>query len=144
MGSKVNMGWPPALALRANSIPGCVKRSQGHRQSKEVIPLTLLMRPHLQYHIQFWGPQYKKYTNKLSGLQWRASRTGRAGALALSGEAEGAGLVPPAEGMALWGLTAAFWYLRGGYREDKAKLFTLVHGGRTRGHGGGTRGNGQN
>ena len=48
-------------AQKANSMLGCIKRSMSSR-SKEVIllPYSAVVRPHLQYCIQFWGSQLKK------------------------------------------------------------------------------------
>ncbi|KAK4807229.1 hypothetical protein QYF61_024349 [Mycteria americana] len=50
-------------AKRANCILGCIKHSRT-RQSQEVIILLYLawVRPHLEYCVQFWGPQFKKDT----------------------------------------------------------------------------------
>ncbi|KAK4808965.1 hypothetical protein QYF61_015199 [Mycteria americana] len=50
-----------------------------------------------------------------------------AGACALQGAAVGSGTVQPGEEMALGDLTAACWYLHGGYQEDRARLFLQVH-----------------
>ena len=48
-------------AQKANSMLGCIKRSMSSR-SKEVIllPYSAVVRPHLQYCVQFWGSQHKK------------------------------------------------------------------------------------
>ena len=40
---------------------GCIKKSMANR-SREV-------RPHLEYHVQFWAPQLKKDKSFLEGVQ---------------------------------------------------------------------------
>ena len=48
-------------AQYANCIRGCIKRNMTSRLRKEILPLnSALMRPYLQYCIQFWSPQHKK------------------------------------------------------------------------------------
>ncbi|GAB0192227.1 cAMP-dependent protein kinase inhibitor alpha [Grus japonensis] len=59
---KLNMTWQCALAVqKANRILDCIKRSVTSRLREVILPLySTLVRPHLQYCIQLWGPQYKK------------------------------------------------------------------------------------
>ena len=57
-----NMNWQFALAAqKANCIQGCPKSNLTSR-SREVILLlySALMKPHLEYRVQFWSPQHKK------------------------------------------------------------------------------------
>ncbi|KAK4833093.1 hypothetical protein QYF61_027759 [Mycteria americana] len=62
------------LAQKANHILGCVKRNVASRLREVILPLcSVLMRPHLQYCIQLWGPQYKTDMDLLERVQRRAT-----------------------------------------------------------------------
>ena len=62
-------------AQKANCIQGWIKGSMTSR-SKEVIPplYCALVRPHLEYCIQFWGLQHKKDTELLARVQRRVTK----------------------------------------------------------------------
>ncbi|PKU44526.1 hypothetical protein llap_5177 [Limosa lapponica baueri] len=67
--------WTGLRAQKANRILGCIKSSVAIR-SREVI-LTLystLMRSHLEYCVQIWGPQHKNDMDLLKRVQRRAMK----------------------------------------------------------------------
>uniref|UniRef100_A0A803KA44 Uncharacterized XB5861580 n=1 Tax=Xenopus tropicalis TaxID=8364 RepID=A0A803KA44_XENTR len=125
-----------AAAARANKVLSCIKRGIDSREEGVILPLyRALVRPHLEYAVQFWTPVLKWDIIELERVQRRATKLVK-GMESLSYEERLAklGLFTLEKRRLRGDMITMYKYIRGSYNNLSNVLFTSRSFQQTRGH----------
>ncbi|KAK4832125.1 LOW QUALITY PROTEIN: hypothetical protein QYF61_020802 [Mycteria americana] len=134
-GTKLNVSQQCALAAKAaRSILGYIRQSIASRSREVILPFySALVRPQLESYVHFWSPQYKRDMDILKRAQRRAMKMmKRLKHLSYEERLRELGLFSLERRRLREELPNVYKYLKGGRKEDGARLSSVVPSNRTR------------